>query len=44
MVPPDHLSTFPPDHLGRCAPEWDFLHLVEEGILPTDLCTRPHYC
>jgi len=25
-------------------PEWDFLDLWENGIIPQDLCSRDHYC
>ena len=25
-------------------PEWDFLYLWENGIIPADLCSRDHYC
>merc|ERR1712203_558250 len=28
----------------HCAPEWDFIFLLEEGILPQDLCNRPTFC
>jgi len=28
----------------NCAPEWDFLFLLEQGILPQDLCNRPTFC
>lgn len=28
----------------HCAPEWDFLFLLEQGILPQDLCNRPTFC
>ena len=28
----------------NCAPEWDFLFLLEQGIAPADLCQRDHYC
>jgi len=27
-----------------CAPEWDFLFLLEHGILPSNLCDRDSYC
>jgi hypothetical protein len=30
--------------LTSCAPEWDFLFLLEQGILPQDLCARESYC
>ena len=30
--------------LASCAPEWDFLFLLEQGILPQDLCARETYC
>jgi len=29
---------------NNCAPEWDFIFLWENGILPADLCNREHYC
>jgi len=28
----------------HCAPEWDFIFLLDNGIIPEDLCTRPTYC
>ena len=28
----------------NCAPEWDFLFLLEQGIAPADLCQRDRYC
>jgi len=28
----------------HCAPEWDFIFLLEQAILPQDLCNRPTYC
>ena len=31
---------------NNCAPEWDFVFLIENGIIPQDLCSvqRPVYC
>jgi len=29
---------------ANCAPEWDFLFLLENGIIPADLCNRETYC
>ena len=29
---------------NNCAPEWDFLFLVQNGIIPEDLCSRQSYC
>ena len=29
---------------NNCAPEWDFLFLVQNGIVPSDLCSRKTYC
>jgi len=28
----------------NCAPEWDYLFLLENGIVPEDLCSRDTYC
>jgi len=28
----------------NCAPEWDFIFLLEKGIIPADLCNRDSYC
>ena len=28
----------------NCAPEWDFLFLVENGIAPQNLCERHTFC
>ena len=28
----------------NCAPEWDFLFLLEQGIAPANLCERQSYC
>ena len=28
----------------NCAPEWDFLFLLEQGIAPANLCERQRYC
>ena len=30
--------------LNNCAPEWDFLFLVENSIIPLDLCTKTKFC
>ena len=30
--------------LNNCAPEWDFLFLVENSIIPHDLCTKTNFC
>ena len=30
--------------LNNCAPEWDFLFLVENSILPLDLCEKTNFC
>lgn len=27
-----------------CAPEWDYLFLLRNGIAPADLCNRDTYC
>jgi len=29
---------------NNCAPEWDLVFLIENGIVPEDLCNRPSYC
>eukprot|EP00091_Calanus_sinicus_P018545 TRINITY_DN4273_c0_g1_i3.p1 TRINITY_DN4273_c0_g1~~TRINITY_DN4273_c0_g1_i3.p1 ORF type:complete len:455 (-),score=140.35 TRINITY_DN4273_c0_g1_i3:20-1384(-) len=29
---------------GSAGPEWDFLYLWENGIIPKDLCSREHIC
>lgn len=29
---------------NNCAPEWDYLFLVQNGIAPQNLCERPRYC
>ena len=29
---------------NTCAPEWDFLWLLENGLVPSNLCERPTYC
>ena len=29
---------------GNCAPECDYLFLLENGIMPANLCDRPTYC
>ena len=29
---------------GEVGPEWDFLYLWKNGIIPQDLCNREHYC
>ncbi len=28
----------------NCAPEWDYLFLLQQGIAPADLCSRNRYC
>jgi len=28
----------------QCAPEWDFIFLLDNGIAPENLCERPTYC
>jgi len=28
----------------HCAPEWDYLFLLENGIVPADLCNRDTVC
>jgi len=28
----------------QCAPEWDFIFLLEKGIIPNDLCNKGHHC
>jgi len=28
----------------EAGPEWDFLYLWRNGVIPADLCTRPSYC
>jgi len=29
---------------GNCAPEWDYLFLLENGIVPADICNRNTIC
>lgn len=29
---------------NNCAPAWDFLFLLEQGIAPQNLCERPRLC
>ena len=29
---------------GKTGPEWDFIFLTQNGIIPEDLCSRPTYC
>ena len=29
---------------SNSGPEWDFIFLTENGIIPEDLCNRPTYC
>jgi len=29
---------------NNCAPEWDFIFLLEHGIIPADLCNREKFC
>ena len=29
---------------NNCGPEWDFIFLIQQGVIPQDLCTRPTYC
>jgi hypothetical protein len=29
---------------NNSGPEWDFIFLTENGIIPEDLCNRPTYC
>ena len=29
---------------NNCAPEWDFIFLLEKGIIPANLCQRETYC
>jgi aryl-phospho-beta-D-glucosidase BglC (GH1 family) len=29
---------------NNCAPEWDYIFLLDNGIAPADLCTRTTYC
>ena len=29
---------------NNSGPEWDFIFLAENGIIPEDLCNRPTYC
>ena len=41
MVIENMMSNF---FLASCAPEWDFLFLLEQGLLPQDLCARESYC
>jgi len=28
----------------EAGPEWDFLYLWRNGVIPSDLCSRDHYC
>ena len=28
----------------EAGPEWDFLYLWRNGVIPVDLCNRDHYC
>jgi len=28
----------------QCAPEWDFIMLLEKGVIPANLCERETYC
>ena len=28
----------------QCAPEWDFIMLLEKGVIPVNLCERETYC
>ena len=28
----------------NCAPEWDYLFLLQNGIAPDNLCTRTTFC
>ena len=28
----------------HCAPEWDYLFLLENGLVPADLCNRDTIC
>ena len=28
----------------HCAPEWDFLFLLQQGVIPPDLCSRRSVC
>lgn len=30
--------------LDNCAPEWDFLFLIENNIISSDLCSRTNFC
>ena len=30
--------------LNNCAPEWDFLFLVENNIIDSDLCRKTKFC
>ena len=30
--------------LDNCAPEWDFIFLIENGIIPFDLCVKTNFC
>ena len=29
---------------NNCGPEWDFIFLIQNGIIPDDLCNRPVFC
>merc|ERR1712168_449170 len=29
---------------GNCAPEWDFIFLLEQGVIPENLCERESVC
>ncbi len=28
----------------HCAPEWDYMFMLENDLLPQDICNRPTYC
>ena len=28
----------------EAGPEWDFLYLWRNGVIPSDLCSRDHFC
>ena len=29
---------------NNCAPEWDYLYLLQNGIVPQNLCQRDTFC
>ena len=29
---------------NNCAPEWDFLYLIDNQIIPFDICKKTDFC